>query len=112
MSVIISDEFMQTAKITPQEIKQEIAVFLFQKAKLTLAQAASFAEINRIQFQHLLASRDIAIHYDQNDFEKDLKTLDTKQKWQEFIKQTYGSCANDPITRPEELPMVIREELL
>lgn len=76
MSVIISDEFLQTAKITPQEIKQEIAVFLFQKAKLTLAQAASFAELNRISFQHLLASRDIAIHYDTTDFEQDLKTVE------------------------------------
>jgi len=112
MSVIISDDFLQTAKITPQEIKQEIAVFLFQKAKITLAQAASFAEINRIQFQHLLASRDIAIHYDITDFEQDLKTVDAKQKWQEFINQTYGSCAKDPLTRHEELPMEIREELL
>ncbi|MEI6705947.1 MAG: UPF0175 family protein [Methylococcales bacterium] len=76
MSVIISDEFLQTAKITPQEIKQEIAIFLFQKAKLTLAQAASFAEINRIAFQHLLASRHIAIHYDTNDFDQDLKTVE------------------------------------
>jgi predicted HTH domain antitoxin len=76
MSVIISDEFLKTAKITPQEIKQEIAIFLFQKAKLTLAQAASFAEINRIQFQHLLASRNVSIHYDNNDFEQDLKTVE------------------------------------
>lgn len=76
MSVIISEEFLQTAKITPQEIKQEIAVFLFQKAKLTLAQAASFAEINRIAFQHLLASRNIPIHYDKSDFEQDLKTVE------------------------------------
>lgn len=76
MSVIISDEFLQTAHITPQEIKQEIAIFLFQKAKLTLAQAASFAEINRVAFQHLLASRNIAIHYNQTDFEQDLKTVE------------------------------------
>ncbi len=76
MSVIISDEFLQTAKISPQEIKQEIAVLLFQKSKLTLAQAASFAEINRIAFQHLLASRHIAIHYDNTDFEEDLKTVE------------------------------------
>lgn len=75
MSVIISDELLQTAKITPQEIKQEIAVFLFQKARLTLAQAANFAELNRISFQHLLASRDIGIHYDVTDFEQDLKTV-------------------------------------
>lgn len=38
--------------------------------------------------------------------------MNVKQKWQEFVKQTYGSCANDPLTRPEELPMAMREELL
>jgi predicted HTH domain antitoxin len=75
MSIIISDEFLQTAKITSQEIKQEIAIFLFQKTKLTLAQAASFAETNRINFQHLLASRNIPIHYDNSDFDQDLKTV-------------------------------------
>lgn len=75
MSVIISDEFLQTAKITSQEIKQEIAIFLFKMTKLTLAQAASFAETNRINFQHLLASRNIPIHYDNSDFDQDLKTV-------------------------------------
>lgn len=76
MSVIISDEFLETAKISSQEIKQEIAIFLFQKAKLTVAQAANFAEINRISFQHLLASRNIPIHYDSAEFEQDLKTVE------------------------------------
>ena len=52
MSVVISDDFLQSAKITPQEFKQEIALSLFSRAKLTLAQAAFFAEVNRITFQH------------------------------------------------------------
>jgi predicted HTH domain antitoxin len=58
-----------------QELKQEIAVLLFQKEKMTLAQASKFAGINRIQFQHLLASRQIPIHYDIKEFDKDLETL-------------------------------------
>lgn len=76
MSVIISDEFLHTAKITAPEIKQEIAIFLFQKEKLTLVQAAKFAEMNRLDFQHILASRQIAIHYNQDDFEQDMKTIE------------------------------------
>jgi predicted HTH domain antitoxin len=48
---------------------------LFQKEKLTLAQASRFAGMNRIAFQHLLASRQIPVHYDVEDFEQDLKNL-------------------------------------
>lgn len=61
--------------MTDAELKQEIAVMLFQKDKLTLAQASHLAGINRIAFQHLLASRQIPVHYGVDDFEQDIKNL-------------------------------------
>jgi predicted HTH domain antitoxin len=75
MGIIISDDLLQQIHMNEQELKQEIAVLLFQKEKLTLAQASQFAGMNRIQFQHLLASRQIPIHYDVEEFDKDLETL-------------------------------------
>lgn len=48
---------------------------LFQKEKLTLAQASRFALMNRIAFQHLLASRQIPVHYGVEDFQQDIKNL-------------------------------------
>jgi len=75
MSLIIPDNILQAARMTPEELRQEIAVLLFQKDKLTLGQASQLAGINRLQFQHLLASRQIPIHYDVVEFEEDLKTL-------------------------------------
>ena len=48
---------------------------LFEKQKLTLAQASSFAGMQRVAFQHLLASRRIPIHYEVEDFEQDLQNL-------------------------------------
>jgi predicted HTH domain antitoxin len=57
------------------ELRQEIAVLLFQRDKLTLAQASRFAQVSRLQFQHVLASRQIPLHYDVADFEEDLQTL-------------------------------------
>jgi predicted HTH domain antitoxin len=57
------------------ELRQEIAVLLFHRDKLTLAQASRFAHLNRLQFQHVLASRQISVHYDVADFEADLQTL-------------------------------------
>jgi predicted HTH domain antitoxin len=75
MSVIIPDEILHAARMTEAELKQEIALFLFEKNKLTLAQASRLAEMSRLQFQHLLASRQIPIHYDEAEFEEDLRTL-------------------------------------
>jgi predicted HTH domain antitoxin len=75
MSVIIPDEILQATRMTEGELRQEIAILLFQKEKLTLAQAGRLAGMDRLQFQHLLASRQIPVHYDVTDFEEDLNTL-------------------------------------
>ncbi len=75
MSVIIPDDILHATRMTEAELKQEIAVFLFEKNKLTLAQASRLAGVSRLQFQHLLASRHIPVHYDVAEFEEDLRTL-------------------------------------
>ena len=75
MSVTISDEVLQMARMSNAELTQEIAVLLFAKKKLTIGQATSLAGMKRLQFQHLLASRQIAVHYEVSDFEEDLATL-------------------------------------
>lgn len=75
MGVIIPDEILQATRMTAEELRQEIAVLLFQKDKLTLALASRLAGMSRLQFQHLLASRQIPVHYDVAEFEEDLKTL-------------------------------------
>jgi predicted HTH domain antitoxin len=75
MSLVIPDEILQAARMSGDELKQEMAVLLFQKNKLTLSQASRFAGMNQLQFQHLLASRQVSVHYDVAEFEEDLKTL-------------------------------------
>jgi len=75
MSLTIPDEIVYSTRMSIPELKQEIAVMLFQKEKLTMEQASKFAEMSIIQFQHLLASRRVPVHYDVDDFEQDLKTL-------------------------------------
>lgn len=75
MSVLIADEILTKTRMTEAEMYQEIAVMLFQKEKLTLAQASRFANMPRIAFQQLLASRKIPVHYGVEDFEQDIKNL-------------------------------------
>jgi len=75
MSVVIPDEVLSAARMSSAELKRELAALLFQKERLTLAQASRLAEMSRLEFQHLLASRRIPIHYDKAEFEEDLATL-------------------------------------
>ncbi|CAG0947768.1 hypothetical protein ANRL1_04524 [Anaerolineae bacterium] len=75
MSIVIPDEILAATHMSPIELTQELAVLLYQKEKLTLGQASRLAQMPRLQFQFLLASRQIPLHYDVEDFDADLKTL-------------------------------------
>ncbi|MEA5419977.1 UPF0175 family protein [Spirulina sp. CCNP1310] len=75
MSIVISNEMLTATRMSEAEMRQEIAVMLFDREKLTLAQASRFAGLNPVTFQHLLASRQIPIHYGIEDFQEDLENL-------------------------------------
>jgi hypothetical protein len=48
---------------------------LFERGKLTMGQARRLAGIPRLQFQHLLASRQIPVYYEMADMQADFGTL-------------------------------------
>ena len=75
MSQIVPEDILQATGMSEEELRQEIAIVLFQKEKLTLARASRLAGMTRLQFQHLIASRQIPVHYDSADFDEDLRAL-------------------------------------
>jgi len=75
VSQIVPEDILQATGMSEEELRQEIAVLLFQKEKLTLARASRLAGMTRLQFQHLIASRQIPVHYDSADFDEDLRAL-------------------------------------
>ena len=75
MPVTISDEVLSAAHITEPELKQELALALFQQERLTLAQASRLAEMTQLAFQALLADRRIPMHYGVEEFREDVRTL-------------------------------------
>ena len=75
MNLVIPDESVQSTRLTAAELMQELALALFQREKLTLGRASQLAGMSQWQFQQLLGSRDIPIHYGVADFEADLRTL-------------------------------------
>jgi predicted HTH domain antitoxin len=75
MPVTIPDEVLMAAHISEFELRQELALTLFQQERLTLAQASRLAEMGQLAFQALLAARQIPIHYGVEEFREDLRTL-------------------------------------
>jgi predicted HTH domain antitoxin len=76
MSLEIPDEILQAAHVSAEELRREIALLLHQQDRLTLGQASALAHMSQREFQSLLADRQIPLHYDVEEFEADLKTLD------------------------------------
>lgn len=75
MSLVIPDDILAATGMTAGELAREIAVFLFEKEKLTMGKACRLAAMDRIEFQRLLADRKIPVHYNVAEFESDLETL-------------------------------------
>lgn len=74
-TIQLPGQILSLTGMTEQELRLEIAIMLFQREKLTLAQASKLSQLDFLQFQHLLASRKISVHYDIEELEQDLSTL-------------------------------------
>lgn len=71
----IPDDVLHAAHMSEAELRQELALVLFEQERLTLGQAARLASLGVARFQHLLASRGIELHYGVEEFDADLGTL-------------------------------------
>ena len=65
---------MQAAHATPDELRVELAVQLYQQRRLSVGHARELAGMSLWEFRQLLASRRIAPHYDVADLDTDMKT--------------------------------------
>jgi predicted HTH domain antitoxin len=75
MSITIPDEVLQTAQLSPEELLQELAILLYCQGRLTMGQASQLAQMTRLEFQQLLASRKVPVNSDLKEFASDLETL-------------------------------------
>jgi len=75
ITIEIPREVIHITRMTPQGLKRELAVYLFQQDKLSFGKAREMAGMSVWEFQQLLGSRGIGVHYDVGDYEEDLATL-------------------------------------
>ena len=75
ISIEIPREVLHAARMTPRDMRRELAIYLFQQGRLSFGKAREMAGMTVWAFQQLLASREIPVHYDVEDYEEDLRTL-------------------------------------
>ncbi|MEA5499134.1 UPF0175 family protein [Limnoraphis robusta] len=76
MSLVISDEIVKASGLSESELLLEIVLMLFQQEKISLGKASELMGVHRMQFQNLLADRDICVHYNVAEFQEDLKIIE------------------------------------
>ncbi len=79
-AVSIPQKIVETARTSPEDFYREIAVFLYEEQHVTLAQAARIAQMDRVAFQQLLASRGVDIHFTVDEYEHDVAVLKSLRK--------------------------------
>lgn len=77
MQLTLDDDIVLSANLSEADMLLALALALFQEDRLTLAQAAHLSGLDRLAFQRQLAARQIQIHYGEEDFAEDLRTIDS-----------------------------------
>jgi predicted HTH domain antitoxin len=76
MTITIPDTIFSGTKITQQDLLLDFATYLYEKKTFSIGQAKKMVGMDLITFQKELAKRNIFIHYELEDLEKELKNLD------------------------------------
>jgi predicted HTH domain antitoxin len=75
IAIEIPRDIIHAARMKPLELKQELAIHLFQQGRLSFGKARQLADMSAWVFQQLLGSRSIPMHYDMVDNAEDMAAL-------------------------------------
>ena len=74
------DELLEALRLPPEErvmrLRRELAIRLYQKGLLSFGKARELAGMGKWEFHDLLGKEGIIRHYDLEDLQGDLKTLE------------------------------------
>jgi len=75
MNIEIPADVLESARMTVQDAKLELAIALFCRGRLSMGKAAELAEMSVSQFQLQLGARQIGPHYSVEDTLEDSAAL-------------------------------------
>jgi len=75
LSMELPSDLLNSARLTVNEARLELAIALFANERLSMGQAAELAALPIGEFQLHLGARRIGPHYDASDARRDAATL-------------------------------------
>ncbi len=75
MQLTVPDELVQTMKLTPDQLRFDLALGLYVDQQVTLGRGAEIAGISKSAFLDELGKRKLPINSDAEDFQADLETI-------------------------------------
>ena len=76
---IIPANTLQELHLDPNDLRIDLAVFLYDQGKISMGRARKLAELTQIDFQKAMMQRGVHIKYDVSDLEKDIATIQSLQ---------------------------------
>jgi predicted HTH domain antitoxin len=77
MTITLPSGFRAGSPVSQADLLKELAIVLYEREKLSLGRAARLAGMEKWAFNHLLADREVPMHYDEADLRHDLDTLES-----------------------------------
>jgi predicted HTH domain antitoxin len=71
----IDQDILDSARLTVDEAKVELAIYLYSQRRLSIGKARELAGMSLWAFRQMLAARQISPHYDEADLLEDVETL-------------------------------------
>ncbi len=71
----VPQNVLDSARLTPTELKVEMAVHLYAQGRLSIGKARELAGMTLWEFRQLLASRRIPPHYGEADLDEDVAAV-------------------------------------
>jgi predicted HTH domain antitoxin len=74
--ITISEEIIRQSQMSERELKQMIAVLLFERKILPFVQARKFANMQRVEFMDLLGKNEVALNDSIESLQHDLEVIE------------------------------------
>jgi predicted HTH domain antitoxin len=86
MTITVPDELINAARLTPEQVRFDLALGLYADRRVTLGKAAALAGMSQSDFLDELGKRRIPVHYDLDDLASDLRTVSVIREKRETEK--------------------------
>lgn len=76
-SIEIPTDILESARLSPDQLKLELALSLYAQHRLSIGKARELAGLSLWEFRQVLGARRIEAHYDATDLADDLAAIDS-----------------------------------